>query len=281
MPWDWFCLWGAIDMASFLRLCETCLFCLIGSFMVVLACSSEYWRYIHPKYSWLSITAGSIIILLGIATFFNRSKKARASELIAFLIFCIIAFASTSLPTPFMGAEHEAGLEDLGPEEPPLSFTGLPEPTQEQQSPRLTIDGKEYIKINQAELIVLDGDKRVQPGDRYVIQGSVVRTPVLDASGVVAVARLLITCCFADAAATAYLVNVPSPEAFENGEWVRVAGRIQTEAESLKQITLPVPGAITTVIGENYMLQSDEIQPDKPTGLPFLFQIRNQEPYAY
>ncbi len=268
-------------MASFLRLCETCLFCAVGSFMVFLACSSEYWRYIHPKYSWLSFAAGASIIILGIATFFNKAQKPKASELGALLLLCSITYASTTLPTPFMGAEHEASLEDLGPDDPPLSFTGLPEPTQEQKSPRLTIDGKEYVKINQAELIILDGDGRAKPGDGFVIQGSVVRTPVLDAAGVIAVARLLITCCFADAAATAYLVKVPSPDAFENGQWVRVAGRIQPEEEALKQITLPVPGAITTVIGENYMLWSDDIHPAKPTGLPFLFQVRNQEPFAY
>lgn len=269
--------------SSFLRLCEACLLCAMGTFMLVLAGSSEYWRYIHPKYSWLSFAAGAVITLLGIASLFNRSKKANASELGALLLFCAIAYASTNLPSPFMGGggQTDASLEDLGPDEPPLTFSGLPEPTQEEQSPRLTLNGKEYVKINQAELIVLDGDRRAHPGEGFAIQGSVVRTPVLDAAGVVAVARLLITCCFADAAATAYLVKVPSPEALDNGQWVRVAGRIQPENEALKHITLPVPGAITTVIGENYLLWADDIQPSKPTGLPFLFEIRNQEPYAY
>lgn len=269
-------------MASLLRFCEACLLCAVGSFMLVLASSSEYWRFIHPKYAWISFTAGAAITILGGASLFNRRKQAKASELAALLLFCVIAFAATNLPTPFMGGiPDNAALDDLGPDEPPLSFTGLPEPAPEDLAPRLTIKGKEYVKINEAELIFLDGEHRAKPGDGFAIQGSVVRTKELDKAGVIAVARLFISCCFADATATAYLVKVDAPEAFANGQWVRAAGRIQPTTEALKHITLPVPGAITTVIGENYLLHADDVRPSPPTGLPFLFEMKPQEPYAY
>ncbi len=302
MFWEFSWLWEASDMASLLRMVEACLLCFMGTFMLMLATSAEYWRFIHPKYAWISLTAGACITILGIASLFNRSKKANFSELACIALFCIIAYAATALPTPFGGTDvqqqiaqqpvvpaqqntaaeqQNSELADLGPEEPPVSFSGLPEPTEEEQSPRLTLHGKEYVKINQAELIVLDGDHHAKPGDRFVIQGAVVRTKQLDALGTIAVARLLITCCFADATATAYLVKVADPQKYENNEWVRAAGTIQPVDEALLHITLPVPGAITTVVGENFQMQADDIKVSEPTGLPFLFQVKTEEPYAY
>ncbi|GFM36817.1 TIGR03943 family putative permease subunit [Desulfovibrio psychrotolerans] len=204
-------------MAAFTRFLESCLLIWSGAFMLVLAHSTAYWRFLNPKYDWLTIVAGTALILLGFASLFHRSRRPRADELAALMVFAALAGAAFALPNPFY-------------DEPPATFTGAE--AREEITPRVTLGGREYVRINIAELLAHEGRNTLSAGGRYALRGRVARTPELDAAGYIAVNRLLIACCFADASGVGYLVRVDTPQNFTPGQWVRVAGTLRLLAES-------------------------------------------------
>lgn len=204
-------------MAAFTRFLESCLLIWSGAFMLVLAHSSAYWRFLNPKYDWLTIVAGAALVLLGFACLFHRARRPRADELAALMVFAALAGAAFALPNPFF-------------DEPPATFTGAE--AREEIAPRITLGGREYVRINIAELLAHEGRNTLTAGGRYALRGRVARTPELDAAGYIAVNRLLIACCFADASGVGYLVRVDTPQNFTPGQWVRVAGTLRLLAES-------------------------------------------------
>lgn len=91
-------------------------------------------------------------------------------------------------PGPFDDAPADGGGDELGP--------------------RATYAAKDYVRINLAELFLLE--RRNSPEElagRYVFRGAVTRHPTLDAQGAVAVFRINLYCCLADATAGGFAVR--------------------------------------------------------------------------
>lgn len=243
-----------------------------GTFMLALSLSDTYWHLLNPKYSWLTFSAGLVITVLAFAGLLARSRKPVLSELICLLLFLTLALASVSLPNPFFPAELASPDFDL----PDFSGSEASAP-----EPRVTINGAEYIRINPGELLVLEDTGKLNSGDRYQVQGQVIRTPEMDRTGHLAVSRLLITCCIADAVSLAYLIKVDDPNDFESGEWVRSAGVILRERPALKEPLLAVTGTLPAISSEKFVILSERTVPAAPVGPHFLFEIREQEPFAF
>jgi hypothetical protein len=260
-------------MALLLRLAETGLLLAVGLFMCGLAASSSYWQFLNPKYAWLTMAAGVGVVSLGLAGLFDRARSRRVTELGALVVFLALAGASLILP---------GMLTDLGGVDPykgSLTFSGeyLDDAVAE---PTVTFDGREYVRINVAELIAGETGGFVHEGGRFVVQGSLARTPELDRAGLVAVTRLLITCCFADASGVVCLVRVDDPEDFTPGAWVRVLGRL-APAPALPETQISIHGALTALRSDRYVLDAENVETPEFSGVPFLFEIRASQPFAY
>lgn len=81
-------------------------------------------------------------------------------------------------------------------------------PVEDELGPRATYADKDYVRINLAELFLLERRNRPEElAGRYVFRGAVTRHPTLDAQGAVAVFRVSLYCCLADATAGGFAVR--------------------------------------------------------------------------
>lgn len=296
-------------MANYLRFLESCFLICFGAFMLVLANSSLYWQFMNPRYSWLTMAGGIVLVILGGATTYDRTRRPRLDELAGLGVFVATAVSAFCLPAPFA-------------DEPPTTFSAPA--VQEEPASRFVQDGHEYVRANIAELLNLEGRENLQAGERFAMQGQVIRTPELDSAGYIVLNRLFVACCFADAVNVAYLVRVEQPAQFRMGDWVGVAGIVRPLAADSSGTSLPgmnhqdgdatrkgeqatpdatqghiskdkaiprqegkapsvftVPGSVSSIISDAFMLEAESVEREEPSGLPFIFAIREKEPYSY
>ncbi|WP_415716726.1 hypothetical protein [Maridesulfovibrio sp.] len=258
-------------MAVLIRFIESFLLIFMGSFMAMLARSPIYWQFIHPKYSWLTFVSGVILIIVGFGCFFHTQRKRKVSELLGVLSFLVLA--GTAITT-----SGSLGMPETKPSMGGGGFTM--EYPEEKISPTMEIGGREYTKINVAELLLGESEGFVKPGNRFAIQGTVVRAPELDREGYICVGRLLITCCFADSTAVLTPVKVDDPERYQSGAWVRAVGTIE-EKVLLPGMSFTLPGALTAVRSDIYIMHAIEVEEVSVEGVPFIFDIQGQAPFSY
>lgn len=90
----------------------------------------------------------------------------------------------------------------------PFDDAPVPDDGEDELGPRATYADKEYVRINLAELFLLERrDRPEELAGRYVFRGAVTRHPTLDAQGAVAVFRVSLYCCLADATAGGFAVR--------------------------------------------------------------------------
>lgn len=260
-------------MSALMRFVEAALLVAMGTFMAVLSQSSVYWQFINPKYSWLTFVSGVILTVVGFGCLLNTQRKRNITEFIGILVF--LGLAATGI-TSFEHAEYEY--------EEPIAAGSLTRDYDDiyagAGASSVTIDGEEFVKINVAELLDGEAQGLMKAGSRYAIQGAVLRTPELDAAGYIGVGRLFITCCFADSTGVVALVKVANPDAHVAGSWVRAAGVLE-EGSPFSGSTLSVKGALTAAWSERFILRAVEVEERGVEGLPFIFQVKLNPPYAF
>lgn len=257
-------------MTTILRFTEACLLIAMGTFMGVLALSDAYWQFLNPAYSWLTLTSGVAITVVGFGCLFNTQRRRKVSELLGVVVFLGLAVTSLAMPNVFEGE----GTVDTSLSRPYV------EGSESSGEPTVTVDGTEYVKINVAELVVGEMDGWLDAGGAYAIQGAVVRTEELDQHGYIGVGRLMITCCFADSTGVVSLVKVDDPESFQTGAWVRAMGILEEGSPFPGQI-IHVRGALTAFRSEKYVFNAAKVEPFPMDGVPFVFEIRDKMPFAF
>jgi uncharacterized membrane protein YcgQ (UPF0703/DUF1980 family) len=144
------------------------------------------------------------------------------------------------------------------------------------------VDGIEYIKINLAELYMLsekEGPFRI--GTHYVVRGMVKRSPTLDSSGQIALIRNAVFCCLADSVAMGFRMQSSDVDKLADGQWVEVYGTLSRLAEELPDHALQTEGLHLTLLNESYTLTPSKIVSIEAPEIPFMFDFKEQEPYAY
>lgn len=257
-------------MVVLMRFIESFLLILMGSFMAMLARSPIYWQFMNPRYSWLTFVSGVILILVGVGCFFHTQRKRKASELFGILFFLALYGTAVTTFESMVMPEYQ----------PSVGGGFTMEYPDEAVSPTVEIGGREYVKINVAELLLGESQGFVKPGQCFAIQGSVVRAPELDREGYICVGRLLITCCFADSTAVLTTVKVDDPGRYRSGLWVRAAGTIE-EKNLLPSKSFTLPGALTAVRSDIYAMRAVDVEEVPVEGVPFIFDIMEQAPFAY
>lgn len=96
----------------------------------------------------------------------------------------------------------------------PFDDAPVPDGGEDELGPRATYAGKDYVRINVAELFLLERRNRPEELEgRYVFRGAVTRHATLDARQSVAVFRVSLYCCLADATAGGFVVRPGAQEA--------------------------------------------------------------------
>lgn len=106
----------------------------LGLAMCALVKADNYWMYLHPKFKWLTLTAGIVLILAGAITVLYNTRPSLI-RISIFLAFGTIAIMGYSLP-------NLTSTVASGP---------LVETSTEKES-RLILKNLEYTKINLGEL---------------------------------------------------------------------------------------------------------------------------------
>ncbi|NDV25275.1 hypothetical protein [Desulfovibrio sp. JC010] len=254
-------------MAGLLRFLESLLLVGTGTFMVVLSCSSYYWQFLNPKYSWLTFVTGVVLSVVGGVCLFNWERQRKISELLGIVVFLGLAYTAV-VSFEYMG-EDDYGLAESG---------GLTGEFHAEIKPAVDYGGVEYTKINLAEMLAVE--EFVSAGDAYAVQGLVLRTPELDRAGFIGVGRLFITCCFADSTAVVCLVKVDTPDQFKEGAWVRVLGTLEKGVPALEK-SLTIKGALNAVRSDTFVLKAVEVEEHPVEGMPFIFDVKTEPPFEY
>ncbi|EPR44274.1 hypothetical protein dsx2_1635 [Desulfovibrio sp. X2] len=288
----------------------------LGLFIVHLARSGGYWKFLNPKFMPLSLAAAGLLLVFGLAAGLRRPRRAnflRVAVFGAFLVVCWYggrdaftptapppARAATSVAAPVPSDHAQTSEEtsaqaapapvwDEGGATPPTSgsaFSGVTAPHGEAAEPsRLTLGGKEYVKINLAELFFLCRDHPDEAlAGRYVLRGSTIQAGELTRHHEFGVFRVSVWCCLADAVAVGLRVAGAPPAGLAPGEWVRVYGHLERKPAAKDLEKLHVRGVFSTIVDTNFVFVPERIDPipdEEASGAPYIFEWRDHEPYAY
>jgi uncharacterized repeat protein (TIGR03943 family) len=237
----------------------------LGLAMCALVKADNYWMYLHPKFKWLTLTAGIVLILAGaITVLYNRRPS--LIRISIFLAFGTIAIMGYSLP-------NLTSTVASGP---------LVETSTEKES-RLILKNLEYTKINLGELYMISGGEvDEKTTGLYVARGIVKRSPKLDELAEFVLFRVFMWCCFADAVAVGIRVKYDEQlEELRDGQWVRVYGKLQQLPSGLSRPKVQVKGIISKALSRFHGLAAVKVEEIDPPAIPYMFEFRETEPYAY
>ena len=237
----------------------------IGAYAGALVLFGDYWRFLNPKFKWLTGATAAMLLLTGTVALFNPNRRFKVSRILIFLfflrIFTIGITGSISFANFLSGFSHKE---------------------QAEENSRLVLNGLEYVKINLVELHLLSEKTEAEKmAARYAVRGIVRRTQELDGLGQFALMRVSVFCCLADAVATGFRVRYDRPDEFTDGQWIQVYGTVKRLPQKLPEPHLHTQGMLLTIVYDSYLLVPDKILPIEEPRIPFMFDFRKQEPYAY
>ena len=238
----------------------------IGVYVGILVLFGDYWRFLNPKFKLLTGSTAAGLIFAGTVVVFNSNRRPRLSRIIIFLLFLrlltIGMSGSISLVKGF-----SAGLTGK-------DYT--------EESSRLMMDGVEYIRINLAELNLLcEKPEPEKIAERYVVRGIVRKSQTLENLGQFALMRTAVFCCMADAEALGFRVPYDRLDELTDGQWVEVYGTAKPLQNKLQDPALHTQGLLLSVLSNSHYLVADKIVSIKEPEIPFMFEFRKGEPYAY
>jgi uncharacterized membrane protein YcgQ (UPF0703/DUF1980 family) len=249
-------IWGYI---------EALILILLGLYMGALVFIGGYWRYMNPRFEWLTAAAAIMFIITGGIAFLRPNKQANLSAVIIFIAFMgIVAIGSaTALRSPSTKSD-----------------TNIEESTED--SSRLTFNDLEYIKINLAEIYQHCLDHKADKiADRYVVRGIAKRTPALDKAKQFVVLRTAVVCCLAHAAPVGFRVQYKEPDKIVDGQWIRIYGTLKKLPPDAPDPELHIRGLFFVRLNRTYGILPTEIVKIPEPEVPYIFNFHSAEPYAY
>lgn len=187
---------------------QSYLLLLFGTALIRIGAGALLTRYVKPSARPWVIVAGVAIVLVALAGLvLSRDSAARGSGTrVAWLIFAPIAVAILVVPAPLglYSAQHSTPVQ--------------PDSSVHQDFPPLPGDGVHQLKLGDLVLRVLWDDGRTLQGKKVAVTGFVIGRRD---DGFV-LARLVITCCAADARPME--LDVRSDQHPADGTWLTVTG---------------------------------------------------------
>ncbi len=237
----------------------------IGLYAGLLVFFGDYWRFLNPKFKWLTATTAILLILVGVVATARPSQRPKLSRIIIFLLLLRVFFIA------------DGGISLAGHRATESRAARL-----EKASPRVTMNGIVYVKINLAELFSLCGEARPKkPALRYMVRGIVKRTAELDRLGQFALIRNTVFCCLADAVGMGFRVRYAHVGTLAGGQWAAVYGAVEDLSQKFPEPGIRIKGMNITVLSDSHLLVADNVARIKEPDIPFIIEVRNAEPYAY
>jgi hypothetical protein len=241
----------------------------IGIYAGLLVFFGNYWRFLNPKFKWLTAATAVALIIVGAVAACHPAKQPKLSRIIIFLIMLRVLFVA---PSGISFSGH--GVSAFGPA------------ALHKEKPRVTMNGSEYVRINLAELYMLSNDAKNRPNGPpalgYVVRGIIKRDARMDHLGQFALVRNTVFCCLADSVGMGFRVQYGSHvDELSDGQWVEVYGTVKGLPEAMPDLGLRIKGMNLTVLSDSHILIADKIVGIEAPEIPFIIDIRSAEPYAY
>jgi len=256
-----------------------CLVCL-GGLMAALSRSGMYWYFLNPRFSPLTLTAGALLGLCGLALLLrpqpahrSAGRLIRQAVLLGFLSLAATSWDQAA-SEPLPGALNPATADNAAQAPEPEAPVNL----------RPVKNGVEYLRLNLAELyIMLDKGRKDYP-PHFALRAQVVRTPQLDQRGHVLLKRTAVTCCLADSLELSFVAS--GVENAQSGQWVEVYGHVERlEAKGadkgLAQAAPKGEGPSIALTNPKFRIRAEAVEAIAQPGFPYLFEFREAEPFAW
>jgi hypothetical protein len=247
----------------------------IGAYAGLLVVYGDYWRYLNPRFKWLTGLTAAMLILVATIAIFKTNKRGNYFRICIFLIFLGIIFWGNSGRPVSPKADTKVLLES------PADSMSRVESLFEKKS-RLTMNGLEYIKINLGELYSLCKEPKPDKiNKRYVVRGIVKRSKQMDRLGHFALLRSAVVCCLADSVGVGFRVKYDRLNELEDGQWVEVYGSLSSLSQKLPKSYLRIKEMRLTVLCDSHILVPARIVRTEEPETPFMFEFSDTEPYGF
>ncbi len=238
----------------------------LGCYMGFLVFSGNYWYYLNPKFMWLTAATGFMLIITGTAALLNPKQRLSLWRIFIFLIFILILGVGTYSGIPY-------ATQNLSKTEAKRTFD---------EKPRAILNGTEYIRINLAELFMLCEDNAQEKIlNHYVTRGIVYRSEQLDHESQFGLVRNAVWCCLADSVGIGLRVQSDRFDNLSEGQWVEVYGTLSRLSEQLPDAGLRPNGMRLIALSSSCKMIADRVVGIEEPEIPFIFEFRDAEPYAY
>lgn len=257
-----------------------CLLCL-GGFMAALSRSGLYWYFLNPRFSWLTLGAGILLCLAGLALLLRplpgpatTMRLWRQAVLLGFLSLAATSWGQAA-SEPLPGALSPASSENSAavPEEAPVD-------------PRPVLDGRQYQRLNLAELYIMVDKGRKDYPERFALRAVVSRTPELDGRGHVLFKRTAVVCCLADSMELSFAARGPGLDGLKSGDWVEVFGRLapldtKGADKGLVKTAPKGEGPSLALTNPTFRIEVEAVTPIQAPSFPYLFEFKEEPPFAW
>lgn len=252
----------------------------LGGLLAALAQSPHYWYFLNPRFSTLTLASGVLLGLVGLVPLLRprpgRATIARLVRQAAVLGFlCLAAYAWEQAATaPFPGVFS-------APDETQALFqpTGEAEPA---AAPLVTKNGEEYVRLNLAELYIMLDKGRTDYPRRFAMRVQLSEEPGLKKLGLGVLTRTAVVCCLADSMQLGFLAQ--GLEDIGSSSWLEVYGRLEPMDPAGEQALKAVAqgeGMSLKVVNPKFRVVVEAAEPIGPPPFPYLFEFREQPPFAW
>lgn len=264
------------------RMDGLCLLCL-GGFMAALARSGLYWYFLNPKFGALTLTAGALLAVCGLALLLRpRPGRGGAARLLRQAV--LLGFLSLAATAWDQAArEPEPGLLNPAAE----NTVQTPEP-ETAADPLPARGGTAYVRLNLAELYIMLDKGRTDHPARFALRAQVLRPPALHERGHVLLRRTAVVCCLADSLELGFVAQGRNGafNAVQDGDWVEVFGHLEAlEAKGrdkgLAEAAPKGQGPSLAVTNPNFRILAEAVEHTAPPAFPYLFEFREKPPFAW
>ncbi len=253
-----------------------------------LALSDRYWQFLNPRFAPLSLTTGVVLALVAPLAAFRHAgpRPAGLLRLLGFAAFLgLAAFAvfwtapppGAAAPAPMAAAPApEVGFAAIPADQAPRTLDPEPAPLPPSRARR---DGREYVRLNLGELFLLANQRPRDVPAHFVVLGQVRQGRRAQAGGLALLSRTAVVCCLADAVSCCFLADLGQVPA---GQWLEVYGRLRPLSDpKLAKSPPPGAGAAVSACNEHFLIEVEAAEPVAPPEMPYMFEFREREPFAW
>jgi hypothetical protein len=232
---------------------EAMVLLVMGAAILYFSIAGEYQLLMNPKFRWLSISGGVLLLIMGLALLSAR-QRGSLQGVGAVLLLILIVLAGR----PYLADEVSR-------------LNTLPEFDSELQS---KIDESRFPPENLQSLFL----EKELPKREFTTMGVVIRLPEFDKKGGFALMDSMMVCCAADMFGIGFFVAVENLDEYEDGKVLVVCGKLEESESPILVDNFRFGNALMSVVHEDFYLRPENVFPyDRLAAMPSITDLMDYE----